>query len=798
MVQYLKNITFISLFLVINTLTAQQLQYQNHEMEYDDLNRLTKVFFSNGIVHEYVYDNLGNRLERMVYEAPKTYVPDDAFEQHLIDEGYDVVMDDYVFTHRIDDIEDLFLENLGIADLTGIEDFIGLKSLTANINQLTSIDVTQNINLEILYVSNNNIDAIDVTQNSQLKFLELNDNNITELDITQNPLLEVLTIQNTHVTALDFNNTPLFKRLYAANASLVNLDFSATPQLELLFLGNNNLESLNVENNNNNILVDFYTEGNPNLFCIQVDDDDDANNGIGVYANWDTDAQIQYSYNCNLTYVPDDAFEQRLIDLGYDVVLNDYVVTAEIDDITFLSATSLGIQDATGIEDFTDIEILYFNYNDIETIDLSQNTQLRVFQIGENNLTSVNVTNNTLLESLTIGDNQLTSLDITNNPDLFFLSCDNNQLTELDISNNINLGLLNAHYNNISNLDVSQNSNLSYIWIRNNPIESLDFSNNPNLDEVNARNCGDLVALNLKNGNNTILDTVLTQNSPNLYCIQVDDEDAANNGTGVYGSWNTDSQVEYSENCDSFFNIDYLLQVTSLTCINSQDGIIEISTENDAFDYGVNITSAENNYDQTFSLANFNNRFLSVFNLNAGEYIIDITIDGISEDFYKKTYILNVLEVQPLEETWSGNPSGRMVSINSGTSPFSVTVNGQVVLVTNETTFIFQANHGDLVEITTAIACEGKSQRVINDIDGITMYPNPTDGRLIFVTTQDFGNTQSSVLIQFFDINGRLVKSKSYEIQNSRIEVNIEDLSSGTYFAKLENISNRTFKIIKE
>ena len=34
------------------------------------------------------------------------------------------------------------------------------------------------------------------------------------------------------------------------------------------------------------------------------------------------------------TYVPDDAFEQELINLGYDNVLDDSVLTASIDTVT--------------------------------------------------------------------------------------------------------------------------------------------------------------------------------------------------------------------------------------------------------------------------------------------------------------------------------------------------------------------------------------------------------------------------------------------------------------------------------
>ncbi|MCD5390194.1 MAG: RHS repeat protein [Candidatus Pacebacteria bacterium] len=52
--------------------------------EYDSLNRLVKVVFTNGETYEYTYDNLGNRtLLTVVTEIEQTYVPDDNFEQEL-------------------------------------------------------------------------------------------------------------------------------------------------------------------------------------------------------------------------------------------------------------------------------------------------------------------------------------------------------------------------------------------------------------------------------------------------------------------------------------------------------------------------------------------------------------------------------------------------------------------------------------------------------------------------------------------------------------------------------------------
>ena len=57
------------------------------------------------------------------------------------------------------------------------------------------------------------------------------------------------------------------------------------------------------------------------------------------------------------TYVPDDNFEQALIDLGYDDVIDDYVLTANISGVTTLDVGEKEISDLTGIEDLNGNEV---------------------------------------------------------------------------------------------------------------------------------------------------------------------------------------------------------------------------------------------------------------------------------------------------------------------------------------------------------------------------------------------------------------------------------------------------------
>ncbi|MEN8786978.1 MAG: reprolysin-like metallopeptidase, partial [Flavobacteriales bacterium] len=69
----------------------------------------------------------------------RTFVPDDAFEQALIDFGLDDTLDDYVDPDNIGSVQELNLRGLGIASIEGIEGFIQLEELTLWENKIDSI-----------------------------------------------------------------------------------------------------------------------------------------------------------------------------------------------------------------------------------------------------------------------------------------------------------------------------------------------------------------------------------------------------------------------------------------------------------------------------------------------------------------------------------------------------------------------------------------------------------------------------------------------------------------------------------
>ncbi|MDC0202008.1 hypothetical protein OAJ56_02070 [Flavobacteriales bacterium] len=164
------------------------------------------------------------------------------------------------------------------------------------------------------------------------------------------------------------------------------------------------------------------------------------------------------------TYVPDDNFEQALIDLGYDNILDNYVTTDSIYSIDSLRLFNNNISDLTGIQDFISLTKLECSFNSITELDISKNINLTYLVV--------------------MGCYKLKSLDISQNISLTELHCVMNRLTNLDVSNNINLNILHCYENQLTSLDVSNNTSLTSLACRDNQLTSLDVSNNPVLEEL--------------------------------------------------------------------------------------------------------------------------------------------------------------------------------------------------------------------------------------------------------------------------------------------------------------------------
>lgn len=145
-----------------------------------------------------------------------------------------------------------------------------------------------------------------------------------------------------------------------------------------------------------------------------------------------------------------------------------------------------GIKDLTGIQLFTELQILYCKDNQLAELDVSNNKKLRIFDCAGNQLTKLDVTENTALTHLTCTDNNLTELDISKNTALVRLEFDNNLVEELDVNQNTALEKLECCANQLTALNVSANTALTKLDCGSNKLTELDVSQNAELTELDC------------------------------------------------------------------------------------------------------------------------------------------------------------------------------------------------------------------------------------------------------------------------------------------------------------------------
>mgnify|MGYP000608177457 CR=1 FL=1 len=133
--------------------------------------------------------------------------------------------------------------------------------------------------------------------------------------------------------------------------------------------------------------------------------------------------------------------------------------------------------------------------NKLQSIDVSENKKLKDFSCKENSLGTLNVSQNTELERLVCGHNNLTELDVSENKKLKQLWCYENKLSNLDLGNQTELEVLKCWKNPLSVLDVSANTKLKTLFVSNTNLTSLDAKNHTALATFGGKNCSYNIAV---------------------------------------------------------------------------------------------------------------------------------------------------------------------------------------------------------------------------------------------------------------------------------------------------------------
>ncbi|WP_052823368.1 T9SS type B sorting domain-containing protein [Neotamlana sedimentorum] len=437
------------------------------------------------------------------------------------------------------------------------------------------------------------------------------------------------------------------------------------------------------------------------------------------------------------TYVPDNNFEQALINLGYDTApLDNFVPTTNINTVTSLDIAELNITDLTGIEDFlsltsldcsenqitslnvsqnTQLTELYINDNQINTIDISNLTILKIFWCFNNNLNQLVIDNNPNLISLVCWNNNLSTLSVTNNKALTVLVCEENNLSNLDITQNTalnrlqcgsnflnnlmltkntNLTYLACENNQLSTLDVSQNTALKTVICNNNNFKTLDFSNNTNLSYLDCHS-NNLCTLNIKNGNNSTITFMDFSNNNFINCVIVDNENAD------FSAWKPNNFNNYTnkiETCRVFIPVDelndFIGKYYTLPTLTNGNYFTESNGAGTLLNAGDNITESQIIYIYNETICDSNESYFNVLITDADYYIpkyFTPNNDG-SHDLWKildNTNIISKISIY--------NKYGKLLkNLSSGNLQWDGTFNGKH-LPTDDYWYVINLNTGEAI-----------------------------------------------------------------------------------------------------
>ncbi|NQY08803.1 MAG: leucine-rich repeat domain-containing protein [Flavobacteriales bacterium] len=262
-----------------------------------------------------------------------------------------------------------------IADLTGIESFTSITWLDCGNNQITSLDVSANTELETLYCENNELTTLNLGTISNLTSLWCEDNLLESIDVTNNPNLYMI---------------------WCKKNNFINLDVSTNIALTSLRCGYNSIT--NIDLSKNLALTNFESRGG------KLDSMDFSSNSlikyISIYAN-------------ELKYINVSGLDSMVsLELGQNVLTS-------IDISTNTSLIDIGI-----------------SFNNLTSLNTTNNALLESVGCAANSIEEFNFSDNLLLESVGCWGNNMTNLDLSNNTSLTYLHSINcHSMTNIDLRN---------------------------------------------------------------------------------------------------------------------------------------------------------------------------------------------------------------------------------------------------------------------------------------------------------------------------------------------------------------------------
>ena len=347
--------------------------------------------------------------------------------------------------------------NKGISNLKGIEHFTYLLDLICAGNNLSSIDVSKNTELQNLSCFDNSISSLNLTYNTKLTSLLCQSNNLTSLNLTNNTQLSEFRCSDNQLTSLNLTYNTNLRVLECYGNNLTSIIMGNHPQLKDVRLGSNSSDTKISFDLHAYVVGKLPTvssgTGNfvPGMYISKADVTKAKNK------NWSVNYVGLEAYKLT-DIIPDANFRSYLS--GRNCVQGGWLVQDAANNVTELDVSSKNISDLTGISYFPNLWYLYCQNNTLTSLDLSSLLVLNKLYCSGNRLTSLNLSSS--ITHLYCQNNQLSSLNVSSLSELRYFNCSGNRLTSLNLSSNKKMEKLECQDNQLTSLTLPSDDTYLY------------------------------------------------------------------------------------------------------------------------------------------------------------------------------------------------------------------------------------------------------------------------------------------------------------------------------------------------
>lgn len=231
----------------------------------------------------------------------------------------------------------------------------------------------------------------------------------------------------------------------------------------------------------------------------------------------------------------------------------------------------------------------------------------------------------------------------------------------------------------------------------------------------------------------------------------------------------------------------FRIQISSETCRNSNNGIIDI-TAIENLDYTVKITG-----NTLTSEDDFTDSFIKE-KLEAGDYTVCFTV--ASEPDFNMCFNVTITQPENLSVFSKVSKSKDQVSLDMhGSSSYKVTLNG-VTTETSDSNISLDLKPGEnTITVEADKICQGKYEETIFYGGEVLAYPNPIKHtNILNIYLGELDNDSAN--IEIFSVLGKRVYNQS--TINNNLKIDTSDFSKGIYVLRVNTKTNqRSIKIIK-